>query len=145
MATVIPTPVRELELRLADQDLEVAHAAGPGGRYTVEVALEGPDLLELQNVLTPRLATIGVDRVSRVGTTLSLYGVEAGREHEVFEVLRTAIADVNELRQTVRDDREQSRSASEDAAAVREADLEAVKQSFRTARNGAPAGTDLTA
>ena len=137
MATVTPTRGNELDLRLADEDLEVAHAAGPGDRFTVKVTMEGPDLLELQTVLTPRLAAVGVDRVSRVGTTLSLYGVAAGREHEVFDVLRTAIADVNSLRKTVRDDRERSRSAAEDANAVRETDLEAVKQRFRTARNGA--------
>ena len=138
MATVTPTKGRELDLRLADQELEVAPAAGSSGRFTVKVALEGPDLLELQNVLTPRMAAVGVDRVSRVGTTLSLYGVAPGREHEVFEVLRTAIADVNDLRKTVRDDRERSRAADDDATAVREADLETVKQRFRAARTDGP-------
>jgi hypothetical protein len=120
------------ELKLAAKDPEVTQS-GSSDRFSVTFTMEGVDLLELENVLRPRLAAVGVERVSRFGMTISLYGVEAGREGEVFHELQTAIEDVNTLRQTARDDRERSRSAAEAADAVAEGRLETVREGFRDA------------
>jgi hypothetical protein len=123
MATSTPSTDSQADLKLADADPEVTRS-GSGDRFTVKFTMEGVDLLELQTILRPRLAAVGVERISRLGMTMSLYGVEAGRESEVFHEIETAIADVNRLRQTARDDRERSRSATEAADAVAERRLE---------------------
>ncbi|HEV3484779.1 MAG TPA: hypothetical protein VG106_05185, partial [Vicinamibacterales bacterium] len=71
---------------------------------------------------------------------MSLYGVEAGRESEVFHEVETAIEDVNGLRQNARHDRERSRPTAEagDALAERRleavTDVEAVTDGFHAAR-----------
>ncbi len=133
MATVTPSTERQADLKLANKDPEVTHS-GSGDRFTVKFTMEGVALLELQNVLTPRLAAVGVERISRFGMTMSLHGVEAGRESEVFHAVATAIEDVNTLRETARDERERSRSAAEAADARAEGRLETVRQGFHAAR-----------
>jgi hypothetical protein len=133
MATITPSTERQADLKLADTDPAVTHS-GSGDRFTVKFTMEGVDLQELQNVLTPRLAAVGVERISRFGMTISLHGVEAGREGEVFHELEAAIEDVNRLRESARDERERSRSANEAADALAEGRLEKVRDGFHAAR-----------
>jgi hypothetical protein len=57
----------------------------------VTFTLEGAHLLELQEALEPRLAGIGVERMHRFGMTVSLSGVEEGREAEVYAEIQAAI------------------------------------------------------
>jgi hypothetical protein len=133
MATITPSTERQADLRLASKDPEVTHS-GSGDRFTVTFTMEGVALRELQNVLGPRLAKMGVERISRFGMTMSLHGVEAGREGEVFHELATAIEDVNTLRENARDERERSRSAAEAADALAEDRLEKVRDGFHAAR-----------
>jgi hypothetical protein len=102
----------------------------------VKFTFKGTDLLQLQNVLAPRLAGIGVGRSSRVGMTITLYGVEEGRESEVLNEVQAAVDEVNRTRQAARENAEHERSSAEAAAAVSDAQLEAVRGSFRTARAG---------
>ena len=138
MATINSSTNGHAELKLAARDPEVTQS-GSGDRFTVKFAMEGVDLLELENVLRPRLAAVGVERISRFGMTISLYGVEEGRESEVFHQLETAIEDVNKRRQTARHDRERRRSATEDAEAVAEGRLDTVREGFHEAReSGSP-------
>jgi hypothetical protein len=66
--------------------------------------------------------------------TISLYGVEHGREGEVLAEVRRAIDEVNQTRQAGRENAERERSAVNAAAVLSEAQLEAVRESFRTAR-----------
>lgn len=133
MATINPSRNGHAELKLAAKDPEVTHS-GSGDRFTVKFTMEGVDLLELENVLKPRLAAVGVERISRFGMTIALYGVEQGRESEVFHELETAIEDVNTLRQEARDDGERRRSAAEAADVAAEGRLETVRQGFNSAR-----------
>jgi hypothetical protein len=133
MATITSSTERQADLRLAGTDPEVSHS-GSGDRFTVKFTMEGVDLLELQNILAPRLAAVGVERISRFGMTMSLHGVEAGRESEVFHELETAIEDVNRRRENARDERERSRSAAEAADALAEGRLEKVRDGFQAAR-----------
>jgi hypothetical protein len=137
MATINPSTNGHAELKLAARDPEVTQS-GSGDRFTVKFTMEGVDLLELENVLRPRLAAVGVERLSRFGMTMSLYGVEEGRESEVFHQLETAIEDVNTLRQTAREDRERRRSATEDAETLAEGRLDTVRKGFHAARGSSP-------
>jgi hypothetical protein len=135
MATITPeSTAPDGGLRLADIDPEVEHYAPGSDRFVVKFTFKGTDLLQLQNVLAPRLAGIGVGRSSRVGMTITLYGVEQGRESEVLNEVQAAVDEVNRTRQAARESAEHERSASEAAAAVSDAQLEAVRESFRTAR-----------
>jgi len=119
-------------LTLADTDPEIEH---PGSdRFVVKFRFTGPDLLQLQNVLAPRLAGIGVGRSTRTGMTISLYGVEHGREGEVLAEVQRAIDEVNQTRQAGRDNAERERAAVDAAGVLSEVQLEAVRESFRTAR-----------
>jgi hypothetical protein len=95
--------------------------------------MEGADLLELQNFLRLRLAAVRV-QVTRIGMTMSLCGVEAGREAEVYTELETAIDEVNKLRQRARDERQRSQSATDAAGVIAEERLETVRDMFRAAR-----------
>jgi hypothetical protein len=133
MATINPSTNGHAELKLATKDPEVTHSEA-GDRFTVKFEMQGVDLLELENVLRPRLAAVGVERISRFGMTIALYGVEEGRESEVFHELETAIEDVNTLRQEARDDRERRRSDAEEAEAVAESRLDTVREGFHAAR-----------
>lgn len=133
MAIINSTSNGRTELKLAAKDPEVTQSAS-SDRFTVKFTIEGVALLELENVLKSRLAAVGVERISRFGMTIALYGVEEGRESEVFHELETAIEDVNTLRQTARDDRELRRSAAEEVEAVAEGKLEKVRGGFRAAR-----------
>jgi hypothetical protein len=135
MATITPeSAAPDGGLRLADIDPEVEHYAPGSDRFVVKFTFKGTDLLQLQNVLAPRLAGIGVGRSSRIGMTITLYGVEQGRESEVYAEVKVAVDEVNRTRQAARENAEHERSASEAAAAVSDAQLEAVRESFRTAR-----------
>jgi hypothetical protein len=135
MATITPeSTAPDGGLRLADVDPEVEHYAAGSDRFVVKFTLKGTDLLQLENVLAPRLAGVGVGRSSRVGMTISLYGVEQGREGEVFAEVQAAIDEVNRARQAARETKEHERSASEAAAVISEAQLEAVREGFRTCR-----------
>jgi hypothetical protein len=135
MATITPeSTAPDGGLRLADIDPEVEHYAGGSDRFVVRFTFKGTDLLELQNVLNPRLAGVGVGRSTRVGMTITLYGVEHGREGEVFAEVDAAVAEVNRIRQAARETTEHERSASETAAVLSEAQLEAVREGFRSAR-----------
>lgn len=125
------------ELRLADRDPDVTHSASGSDRFNVKFTLEGVDVLELQNMLTPRLAGAGVERMSRSGMTVTLYGIEQGREGEVLAEVEGAIADVNRARKAAREDAEHQRSATDAAEAVSEAQLQTVRDSFRSARQSA--------
>jgi hypothetical protein len=125
------------ELRLADRDPEVTRSASGSDRFNVKFTLEGIDFLELQNVLTPRLAGVGVERMDRSGMTMMLYGIEQGREGEVLAEVEAAIDDVNRARKAAREDAEHQRSATEAADAVSEAQLQTVRDSFRSARQSA--------
>jgi hypothetical protein len=69
MATSTPSTDGEADLRLADADPEVTRS-GSGDPFMVKFTMEGIDLLELQNVLRPRLAAVGVERISRLGMTM---------------------------------------------------------------------------
>jgi hypothetical protein len=122
----------DLDLKLADEDFDVTHS-GSGDRFTVKFTMEGADLLELQNFLRLRLAAVRV-QVTRIGMTMSLCGVEAGREGEVFAELETAIDEVNKLRQRARDERQRSQSATDAAGVIAEERLETVRDMFRAAR-----------
>jgi hypothetical protein len=133
MATIHPSRNGHAELKLAAKDPEVTQS-GSGDRFTVKFEMEGVDLLELENVLRPRLAAVGVDRISRFGMTISLHGVEAGRESEVFHELATAIEDVNTVRQGARDERERRRLDTEAAEAEFERRLDKVREGFHAAR-----------
>lgn len=127
-------------LRLASKDPRVTQS-GSNDRFTVEFTMEGIDLLELETVLRPRLEAVGVERISRFGMSISLHGVEEGREGEVFHELQLAIDDVNRSRQMVREDRERRRSASDAAEAVAEDRRESVREGFRAAQeSSSPAG-----
>ena len=138
MATIKPSTNGHAKLKLATKDPEVTHS-GSGDRFTVKFTMEGVDLLELENVLKPRLAAVGVQRISRFGMTIALYGVEEGRESEVFHELETAIEDVNTLRQEARDAGERRRSDAEEAEAVAESRLDTVREGFHAARElGSP-------
>lgn len=139
MATIVTSTERRADLRLAGTDAEVRHSE-LGDRFSVKFTMEGVDLQELQNVLTPRLAAVGVERISRFGMTISLHGVEAGREGEVFHELEAAIEDVNTLRQSARDERERSRSANEAADVLAQRRLGKVRDGFRAARES---GSDV--
>lgn len=121
-------------LRLANKDPEVAHSASASDRFTVKFTLEGTDLRELENELARRVASIGVARVSRMGMAMSLYGVEKGREGEVFHEVQAAIDDVNTSRKVAWKDAQHRRSATEAAEAVSEAQLQEVREGFRAAR-----------
>jgi hypothetical protein len=135
MATMTPeSTAPDGGLRLADIDPEVEHYAAGSDRFVVKFTFKGTDLLQLQNVLAPRLAGIGVGRSTRVGMTITLYGVEQGRESEVLNEVQAAVDEVNRTRQAARENAEHERSASEAAAALSDAQLEAVRESFRTAR-----------
>ena len=138
MATINPSMNGHAELKLAAREPEVTHS-GSGDRFTVEFTMEGVDLLELENALRPRLAAVGVERITRFGMTISLHGVEEGRESEVFHQLETTIEDVNKRRQTARDDRERRRSATEEAEAVAEGRLKTVREGFHAARESGSA------
>jgi regulator of protease activity HflC (stomatin/prohibitin superfamily) len=135
MATITPeSATRDGELRLADSDPEIKHSASNSDRFVVKFTLEGVHLLELQKALEPRLAGIGVEGLHRFGMTVSLSGVEQGREAEVYAEIQAAIEEVNQARSAARQTAEHERSASEAAAAVSEARLQAVGESFRAAR-----------
>ncbi len=137
MATINPSTL-DRGIRLADEDPEVMHS-GSGDRFTVKFTMEGAGLLDLENVLKPRLAALGIERISRFGLTMSLYGVEAGREGEVFHEVQAAIEDLNRLREAAHDDRERSRGAREAAEAVAEGRLDKTREAFHAAhqsRNG---------
>ena len=135
MATITPEATApDGGLTLTDTDPEVEHYAPGSDRFVVKFKFIGPDLLQLQNVLAPRLAGIGVGRSTRTGMTISLYGVEHGREGEVLAEVQRAIDEVNQTRQAGRDNAERERSAVEAAAVISETELEAVRESFRTAR-----------
>ncbi len=142
MATITPSTEPQADLRLANKDPEVTRS-GSGDRFTVKFTMEGVALLELQNVLEPRLAAVGVERISRFGMTISLHGVEAGREGEVFHELETAIEDVNRLRKSARGERERSRAAAEAADALVVGRLETVRHGFHAARESG-VNTDAT-
>jgi hypothetical protein len=133
MATITPSTDSQADLKLVDKNPEITHS-GSGDRFTVKFTMEGVHLRELQNVLSPRLAAVGVERISRFGMTMSLHGVEVGRESEVFHELATAIEDVNRLRQSAHDERERSRSAADAAEALAEHRLEDVRDGFQAAR-----------
>jgi hypothetical protein len=66
--------------------------------------------------------------------TMSLSGVEQGREAEVYDEIQAAIEEVNQARSAASETAEHERSASEAAAAVSGARLQAVGESFRAAR-----------
>jgi hypothetical protein len=121
-------------LALADADPEVEHYAPGSDRFVVKFRFIGPDLLQLQNMLAPRLAGIGVGRSTRTGMTISLYGVEHGREGEVLAEVQRAIDEVNQARQAGRENVERERAAVDAAGVLSEAQLDAVRESFRTAR-----------
>jgi hypothetical protein len=121
-------------LTLADADPDVEHYAPGSDRFVVRFRFKGPDLLQLQNVLTPRLAGIGVGRSTRTGMTISLYGVEHGREGEVLAEVQRAIDEVNQARQAGRENAERERAAVDAAGVLSEAQVDAVRESFRTAR-----------
>jgi hypothetical protein len=126
-------------VRLSSAAPEVARSASAPDRFTVKFDLDGAGLLELQSVLTARMVGVGVERVSRIGTTVSLHGVEQGREGEVFHELQAAIDDVNGSRKAASEVAEQRRSATEAADAASEVQLQAVRESFATAaRSSAP-------
>ena len=140
MATILAeSATSQDKLRLANKDPEVASSASASDRFTVTFTLEGTRLLELQDRLAARLPEIGVERVSRMGMKMSLHGVEHGREGEVFHELQAAIDEVNRAREAAWEDVEQRRSATEAAAAVSEAQRQAVRESFETARRSASA------
>jgi hypothetical protein len=122
------------ELRLADKDLDITRSASGSDQFNVQFTLEGVNFLELQNVLTPCLAGVGVERIDRSGMTMTLYGVEQGREGEVLAEVEGAIADVNRARKAAREDAERQRSATEAADAISEAQLQTVRERFKAAR-----------
>jgi hypothetical protein len=124
---------RSVDLKLVDEDFDVTHS-GSGDSFTVKFSMEGADLLELQNLLRPRLAAVGVRGITRVGMTMSLYGVEAGREGEVFAELEKAIDEVNKLRRRASDERRRSESADDAAGVVADKRLGKVRDGFRSAR-----------
>ena len=135
MATITPEATApDGGLTLADTDAEVEHYAPGSDRFVVKFRFIGPDLLQLQNVLAPRLAGIGVGRSTRTGMTISLYGVEHGREGEVLAEVQRAIDEVNQPHHAGRENPERERSAVNAAAVLSEVQLEAVRESFRTAR-----------
>jgi hypothetical protein len=136
-ATALSKEDRGLDLKLADQEFDVTHS-GSGDSFTVKFTMDGADLLELQNALRPRLAAVGVQGITRLGMTLSLHGVEAGREGEVFAEVETAIDEVNKLRQRARDERHRSQAATDAAGAIAEERLGKVQDGFRTARASRP-------
>ena len=128
---------RSVDLKLVDEDFDVTHS-GSGDSFTVKFTMEGADLLELQNMLRPRLAAVGVRGITRVGMTMSLYGVEAGREGEVFTELENAIDEVNTLRRRASDEHRRSQSADDAAGVVAEKRLGKVQDGFRSARAAKP-------
>ena len=140
MATIAAEPTTsDGNVRLASAAPEVARSASAPDRFTVKFDLDGAGLLDLQSVLTARMVGVGVERVSRIGTTVSLHGVEQGREGEVFHELQAAIDDVNGSRKAASEVAEQRRSATEAADAASEVQLQAVRESFATAaRSSAP-------
>ena len=57
-----------------------------------------------------------------------------GREREVLAEVQHAIDDVNQTRQAGHENAERQRAARDAASVLSEAQLEAVRESFRTAR-----------
>ena len=133
MAATAQNGTRYGTLALADRNPEVEHSGSASGRFNVKFAIEGTNLLELQNVLTPRLAGVGVERVDRSGLTITLHGVEQGREGDVFHEVETAIDEVNQARAAAYAQAERRRSASEAADAAAEVQLQEVRASFQAA------------
>jgi hypothetical protein len=121
------------QLKLAATDPRVRPTSSDD-RFSVQFTMEGMDLLELENVLRPRLGAVGVQRISRFGMTISLHGVEEGRESEVFHELQAAIDDVNTARAASREDRERRRSETEAAATVSQDRADKVRKAFRAAQ-----------
>jgi hypothetical protein len=137
MATITPeSTAPDGGLRLADIDPEVEHYAPGSDRFVVKFTFKGTDLLQLQNVLAPRLAGVGVGRSTRQGMTITLFGVEQGREGEVFAQVEAAVDEVNRTRQAARENAAHEHSAAEAAAAIADAQLEAVRKNFLAARRG---------
>jgi hypothetical protein len=129
MATTSPESANRYgRLRLVDRDPEVE--PGSGSRFNVNFAFEGTNLIEMQTALGPRLAAIGVARVARSGMTITLYGVEQGRESDVFGAVQSALDEVNNARRVAQGDAEERRAASA-AADVR---LQEVREGFHEAR-----------
>jgi hypothetical protein len=145
MATIsVESATSNDTVRLARKPPEVARSSAGSERFTVKFELEGTGLLELQNALTARAASVGVERISRMGTTLSLHGVEHGRESEVFFEVQAAIDDVNRARQAAEEISEQRRLATEEANAVSDAQVRAVRESFAAAARSAPSSSMST-
>jgi len=127
--------VTDGSLMLVDGNPRVTHAdSQESDRFTVTFTLKGTDLLALENVLAPRLARIGVERITRVGMKISLDGVRQGREAEVLDTVQAAIDDVNDARAAARAQAREVRAAAAAAAVVSEDRLEAVRSGFRAAR-----------
>jgi hypothetical protein len=127
-------PATTNELRLSTTDPEVEPMASRPGRFMVKFKLEGVDLLELETLISPRLAAVGVGAISRFGLTISLYGVQPGREAEIHTVVQGAIDDVNRARGEARVRAAHDRSVSEEAAAASEVELRTVTETFQAAR-----------
>lgn len=140
MTTASPgPPTTRGELRLSKSDPEVEPMNSRPGRFTVKFKLDGVDLLELETAISPRLAAVGVDAIRRFGMTVSLDGVEPGREAEIQAVVQGAIDDVNRARGEARLRAGRDRSASDQAANASEIALRAVTESFHAARHSAHA------
>ena len=119
-------------LRLVDRDPGVE--PGSGSRFNVKFAFEGTNLIEMQTALGPRLAAMGVERVTRSGMTITLHGVEPGREADVFGEVQSALDDVNKARRLAQGDAEERRAASDAASAAADVRLEDVRGGFHAAR-----------
>lgn len=119
-------------LRLVDRDPEVE--PGSGSRFNVKFAFEGTNLMEMQTALEPRLPAMGVERITRSGMTITLYGVERGREGDVFGEVQSALDDVNKARRMAQGDAEERRAASDAAAAAGDVRLQEVRDGFHEAR-----------
>jgi hypothetical protein len=124
-------PTTRGELRLSKSDPEVEPMNSRPGRFTVKFKLDGVDLLELETAISPRLAAVGVDAIRRFGMTVSLDGVEPGREAEIQKVVQGAIDDVNRARGEARERAAHDRSASEEAAEASDVELRTVTKTFQ--------------
>ena len=115
MATISPESATfDDDLRLLASTLpEGARSASAPHRFTVKYTLMGTGLLDLQDVLAARVASVGADGVSCLGNTVSVHGVERGREDEVLYEVRAGIEKVNCSRTAAREALQQREAAGE--------------------------------
>jgi hypothetical protein len=124
----------DAELRLSEAEPEVERWPAEPDRFIVKFAVEGFHAPELEGYITRHVESLGVDSVRSADMTFTLYGVQRGREAETLAAVEAAIAEFNKKRREAAEEWERERPAREKADAAAEAELEAVRDAFRSAQ-----------